>query len=73
MGDFNAVLSQEDRLIRRHVQGGEIKDFRECLIDCNLAEVPSVGRQYTWTNGHVYSRINRAIANAEWMVQMTPR
>ncbi|KAK4716247.1 hypothetical protein R3W88_014585 [Solanum pinnatisectum] len=25
------------------------------------------GREYTWTNGHVYSRIDKAIANAAWM------
>ncbi|XP_070049184.1 uncharacterized protein [Nicotiana tomentosiformis] len=30
----------------------------------------TVGRQYTWTINHIYSRINRAIVNVEWMSTM---
>lgn len=37
-----------------------------------LTELPSVGRQFTWTNGHVFSKIDKAIINAEWMTNMAP-
>ncbi|XP_075079358.1 uncharacterized protein LOC142164747 [Nicotiana tabacum] len=29
-----------------------------------------MGRKYTWTNNHVYSKIDRAIVNGEWMTTM---
>ncbi|XP_019258924.1 PREDICTED: uncharacterized protein LOC109237119 [Nicotiana attenuata] len=28
------------------------------------------GRSFTWTNGHTYSKIDRALINAEWMLAM---
>lgn len=40
------------------------------MEDCHLSELTSVERTYTWTNGHVYSRIDKAIVNAPWMVTM---
>ncbi|KAK6803540.1 hypothetical protein RDI58_001324 [Solanum bulbocastanum] len=67
MGDFNSILTQRDRPGGSPVQDIEIRDFRECLLDCNLAELQIEGREYTWTNGHVYSQIDKAIANAAWM------
>lgn len=43
----------------------EMKNFRECVEQCNLVELPIVGRDYTWTNGHVYSRIDKALGYDE--------
>ncbi|XP_075079919.1 uncharacterized protein LOC142165216 [Nicotiana tabacum] len=40
--------------------------------DCKLNELNNVDRSYTWTNNHVYSRIDRAIVNAHWMMSMPP-
>ncbi|KAK4729835.1 hypothetical protein R3W88_022823 [Solanum pinnatisectum] len=67
MGDFNSILTLEDRPVGSQVQDIERRDFRECLMDCNLAELHIEGRKYTWTNGHVYSRIDKAIDNTLWM------
>ncbi|WMV36855.1 hypothetical protein MTR67_030240 [Solanum verrucosum] len=36
-----------------------------------MNELTAVGGSYTWTNGHTYSRIDRAIVNVEWMLQMS--
>lgn len=33
-------------------------------------ELITVGRQYTWNNNHIFSKIGREIVNAEWMQQM---
>lgn len=52
------------------VQDAETKDFRECIVNCNLTELQTVGRSFTWTSGHVYSRIDRALANDEWVMNM---
>ncbi|VFQ72237.1 unnamed protein product [Cuscuta campestris] len=53
----------------------EIRDFKECLEVCGLEEMPMEGSYYTWSNrqsqGHrIYSRIDRALCNTEWMLSM---
>ncbi|XP_055803460.1 uncharacterized protein LOC129872518 [Solanum dulcamara] len=70
MGDFNSILRPEDRLVGSQVQGEETRDFRNFLNECNLSELPTFGRQFIWTNGYMYSRIDRALVNVEWIVQM---
>lgn len=72
MGDFNAILSQEDKPIGGLVQVAETRDFKELMLDCNMTELIIGGRNYTWTNGHIYSRIDKAIVNAEWVIKMPP-
>ncbi|XP_009592517.1 uncharacterized protein [Nicotiana tomentosiformis] len=70
MGDFNAMMDMDDRVNGTIVQDNEVKDLRDFMEDCKITELPTVGRPYTWTNSHVYSRIDRAILNAEWMIDM---
>ncbi|XP_019232084.1 PREDICTED: uncharacterized protein LOC109212845 [Nicotiana attenuata] len=72
MGDFNAIRDIEDRVNGTVVQENEIKDFRSLMEDCSLNELGTMGRDYTWTNSHVYSRIDRALVNAHWMINMPP-
>lgn len=42
----------------------------KCITDYNLTELTTFGRKLTWTNGQVFSRINRALVNAEWVLHM---
>nr|XP_009783789.1 PREDICTED: uncharacterized protein LOC104232310 [Nicotiana sylvestris]XP_016467865.1 PREDICTED: uncharacterized protein LOC107790453 [Nicotiana tabacum] len=70
MGDFNTVLHPKDRQFGAPVQEVEIRDFRDFLFDTGMTEVQYMGRNYTWTNNHVYSKIDRAIVNGEWMTTM---
>ncbi|KAK4716798.1 hypothetical protein R3W88_015136 [Solanum pinnatisectum] len=70
MGNFNSILTEEDRPIGSQVQEAETRDFRECLNESNLSELQIGGRNFTWTNGHVFSRIDRAKINAPWINKM---
>ncbi|XP_019256828.1 PREDICTED: uncharacterized protein LOC109235244 [Nicotiana attenuata] len=70
MGDFNAVLHITDRQHGSEVQDMEMKDFKEYMMDTGMNELPSVGRDYTWTNNHTYSRIDKGLVNTEWMMIM---
>ncbi|XP_049414592.1 uncharacterized protein LOC125877300 [Solanum stenotomum] len=70
MGDFNFILAQEDRIVGSQVQDEEIRDFKECVTNSNLVELQIGGRNYTWTNGHIYSRIDKARVNADWLNKM---
>ncbi|WMV14494.1 hypothetical protein MTR67_007879 [Solanum verrucosum] len=70
MGDFNAVLTSADRINGNLVQEMEIKDFNEFMIYTGMTELKVIGREYTWSNGCICSKIDRAIVNAEWMLNM---
>ncbi|XP_060170760.1 uncharacterized protein LOC132601709 [Lycium barbarum] len=70
MGDFNSILNAEDRMNGSEVLEAEVRDFKQFLTNNSLAELQSFGRDYTWTNGHVMSIIDRAIVNADWMTSM---
>ncbi|XP_075096595.1 uncharacterized protein LOC142174657 [Nicotiana tabacum] len=70
MGDFNAVLNSQDRQHSTIIQDMETKDFREFMSDTGMNELPSIGWDYTWTNNHTYSRIDRGLVNIDWMMTM---
>ncbi|XP_070056687.1 uncharacterized protein [Nicotiana tomentosiformis] len=70
MGDYNAIRSEEDRLIGNLVQELEVRDFNSFIDDTALVEMRTNGRNFTWTNGHTYSKIDRALVNTEWMLKM---
>ncbi|XP_019239280.1 PREDICTED: uncharacterized protein LOC109219303 [Nicotiana attenuata] len=67
MGDFNNILSIENRVMGNPVREGEVIDFKKFIADVGLAELKTIRRNYTWTNNHVYSRIDIILANAEWV------
>ncbi|XP_019262563.1 PREDICTED: uncharacterized protein LOC109240391 [Nicotiana attenuata] len=72
-GDFNAVLTQEDRLFGNPITYTEIQEYSECIHDLLLTGVQWTGDYYTWSNKQlsterIYSRIDRAFGNHEWMM-----
>ncbi|KAH0682915.1 hypothetical protein KY289_020667 [Solanum tuberosum] len=71
MGDFNSILHVEDKIVGSQVQETELRDFKQCLLDTRLPELKTVGRNYTWTNGHTYSSIDKALVNAMWLQSWT--
>ncbi|XP_019259116.1 PREDICTED: uncharacterized protein LOC109237277 [Nicotiana attenuata] len=70
MGDYNAVLQAQDRQHGIEVQDMETRDFKEYMLDTGMHELQYVGRNYTWTNNHTYSRIDRGLVNVAWMMIM---
>ncbi|VFQ94177.1 unnamed protein product [Cuscuta campestris] len=75
LGDFNTILRVEDRKGGIPVTEEEIMDFRECVMECGLEEIPSVGPYYTWSNrqqaeSRIFSKLDRVLANVEWMMKI---
>ncbi|XP_016496576.1 uncharacterized protein LOC107815508 [Nicotiana tabacum] len=70
MGDYNATRSAEDRPIDNPVQELEVRNFNDFIEDTELTEMKTSGRNFTWTNGHTYSKIDRALINIDWMLVM---
>ncbi|PHU04274.1 hypothetical protein BC332_25096 [Capsicum chinense] len=55
-------LNKEDRVQLR-------EDLRLVMAKTQMPTL--FGRDYSWTNGHTYSRIDHAVVNAEWIVHMS--
>ena len=73
-GDFNAILSAEDRLHGSPFTESDIKDFSDCLQMNDLTPVRMVGNAFTWCNNQsgedrIYSLIDRCVANASWFAE----
>lgn len=69
MGDFNKILSQEDK------EGGGVKNesqieaFRKSMEVCELQPLQYRGNHFTWirntTDGCIKERLDWAVANEE--------
>ncbi|XP_060178324.1 uncharacterized protein LOC132608297 [Lycium barbarum] len=70
MGNYNSVLDQDDRIHGNQIQNNEVWDFKEFLCDTHMVELKYIGREFTWTNSHIHSKIDRALVNAAWMNTM---
>ncbi|XP_058776752.1 uncharacterized protein LOC131651098 [Vicia villosa] len=71
MGDFNNVANANGRIGGNLVVETEYVDYNEMLSTIGLCEVDSKGDFFTWSNKQsgnpIYSRIDRVIANVEWL------
>ncbi|XP_019262827.1 PREDICTED: uncharacterized protein LOC109240616 [Nicotiana attenuata] len=65
--DYTLIRTHEQFILGKPVQEVETRDFKQFLLDAKVDELKTVGRQYTWTNNHVHSRIDRILVNAEWI------
>lgn len=63
LGDFNDVLSLEERIGGIHVQNYEIKDFVDCFAHLDLHDMRSMGCTYTWMSSTVDNKLDRVMIN----------
>lgn len=63
LGDFNSLLSQEDKHNGALVSTYKVSDFRSCCSDLGLSDLNFSGCHFTWMNGRVWSKIDRVLAN----------
>lgn len=66
MGDFNSILSQQDKHNGEPVTAYEVSDFRQCCSDLGLADLNYSGCHFSWTNGSVWTKIDRVMASNLW-------
>ncbi|XP_071933804.1 uncharacterized protein [Coffea arabica] len=43
-----------------------MEEFNEVMFNCALSNVDFDGAQFTWTNGTVWQRLDRALTNVAW-------
>lgn len=69
IGDFNEVLSQEDKKGGRRFEGNN--GLNLVMSQCKLMQLPFSGPRYTWTNGRagasqILEHIDYTFVNEEW-------
>ncbi|XP_021719374.1 uncharacterized protein LOC110687055 [Chenopodium quinoa] len=73
IGDYNYILSSDDRFNGNPVTDYEVKDFKDFVHDLELVEIKSKGSFYSWNiKGHGMngsaSRIDRGLINEAWVL-----
>ncbi|KAJ8424331.1 hypothetical protein Cgig2_003526 [Carnegiea gigantea] len=66
LGDFNTILSKEDRYGGNHVEDHDIQELTNFMANCEVLEMPSLGAFFTWTNKTIWSKIDRVFINIVW-------
>ncbi|GFZ13032.1 hypothetical protein Acr_23g0014170 [Actinidia rufa] len=67
LGDFNNVLSTEERINGQPVSMYETREFKECCYDLGLSDMRSTGVFHTWTNNKIWCKLDRAMVNSTWL------
>ncbi|KAK9988211.1 hypothetical protein SO802_028450 [Lithocarpus litseifolius] len=70
-GDFNELMSNDDKFGGRPVNLSRALSFKECMDACNMADLGFHGPRFTWSNGHgvnslIQERLDRFFANPGW-------
>ncbi|KAL0408606.1 UNVERIFIED_CONTAM: putative ribonuclease H protein [Sesamum radiatum] len=71
MGDFNAVLAQNEKMGGKPFASASRNAFGDELDLCNLIDLGFTGFKYTWSNkrpgkANIQSRLDRGVANSDW-------
>lgn len=66
LGDFNNVLSINDRIGGNAVHMNEFVDLENMMTNLGLFEMPSSGNHFTWSNKHSQGMIYSGLI--EWWV-----
>ncbi|XP_058732856.1 uncharacterized protein LOC131604433 [Vicia villosa] len=72
IGDFNDLLSQQDKRGNHEHPNWLCVGFRQVVNDCDLNDIPIEGHQFTWiksrgTDHVIEERLDRALANSDWL------
>nr|POF16611.1 hypothetical protein CFP56_58268 [Quercus suber] len=71
IGDFNEVLSVNEKEGRAEISSRQIMNFRQCLDSNGLRDLGFTGSWFTWAvdrrdYGCIQARLDRAMATTEW-------
>ncbi|MCI22403.1 endonuclease/exonuclease/phosphatase family protein, partial [Trifolium medium] len=72
IGDFNDLLSQEDKRGLHPHPNWLCAGFQSAVNDCDLTDIKLEGYPYTWiksrgTNHVIEERLDRALVSSEWL------
>ncbi|XP_058776789.1 uncharacterized protein LOC131651141 [Vicia villosa] len=72
IGDFNDLLSHQDKVGIHPHPNWLCAGFREAVSDCNLLDIPMEGHPFTWIKSRgtphvIEERLDRVLVTQEWM------
>ncbi|XP_027171611.1 uncharacterized protein LOC113771199 [Coffea eugenioides] len=67
VGDYNVISSVEERIGGSAPNIRDLEEFNSALNRSGLFPVQFDGSAYTWTNGRMWQRLDRAVVNAGWL------
>ena len=73
VGDYNVISCAEERIGGSAPNIRDLEEFNSALHRSGLFPVQFDGSVYTWTNGRMWQRLDRAVVNGVWLsdVEMT--
>ncbi|KAL0293181.1 UNVERIFIED_CONTAM: hypothetical protein Sangu_3243100 [Sesamum angustifolium] len=66
-GDFNTVMSPDERSGGSTPSGIAMSDFHNAIADCALVDAGYVGSPYTWYSRRLRQRLDRVLFSSCWM------
>lgn len=66
-GDFNIIMNESERVGRAAPDTNAMRDFNNCILDMGLMDLGYSGLSFTWQWREVKQRLDRLLANSEWM------
>ncbi|KAI9094269.1 hypothetical protein K1719_026851 [Acacia pycnantha] len=73
LGDFNDIISSNDRTGGAGVNFSRIQLFNDRILSCNLSDMGFCGPAYTWKGprnvgfSRLFERLDRALVNPSWL------
>ncbi|PNX81632.1 endonuclease/exonuclease/phosphatase family protein, partial [Trifolium pratense] len=72
IGDFNDLLSQEDKVGNHPHPNWLCTGFRNAVSDCDLTDIQLEGHRFTWIKSRgtphvIEERLDRAMASSDWL------
>lgn len=76
MGDFNEVISKDEKSGDNLISQRRVRAILDCMDNCHIMDLGSAGPKFTWSNkreiGHlIQCRLDRCWANPDWKVFYT--
>ena len=74
VGDFNELLSSNEKWGKRPRPEHQMSQFRQAVDDCGFMDLGFVGPAFTWCNNQtgaswVLERLDRCFATSDWLVR----
>lgn len=71
IGDFNEIMSHDEKMGGPPKPSEQMDDFRQTLMDCDLGDLGFERSQFKWCNNRegtnfTKEKLDRALANCEW-------
>ncbi|XP_026453554.1 uncharacterized protein LOC113354436 [Papaver somniferum] len=72
LGDFNAIISMEEKVGGRFPSRRSMIDFNDCLNACELMQPPKIGLEFSWSNyqqgsKRILCNLDRVVFNMKWL------